>query len=94
MLIKRIFIFNVFFNITLFIFSEYLILKDGSIFYGKLLSFNKDYILLEINSKSLEFSFNQIDCFIHNNIQEKDLILNIEKKNKKVDYWIKLILGL
>lgn len=81
MLIKRIFLFIFFSNVALFIFSEYLILKDGTIFSGKLLSLNKDNILMEINSKFLEFSFNSIDLFIHNNIQDKDLIINIEKKD-------------
>ncbi len=82
MLNKKIIIFIILINISLYIFSECLILKNGNIFKGQIINLDKNNVILKVNNKFIKFSFNLIDYLIHNNSQEKELHLIVEKKNR------------
>lgn len=81
MIYKKIIFLFLLINITLFTFAECLVLSNGYVYKGKLFSINKSNIILKDDNKLLKFSYNLIDYLIHNNSQEKDLILTIEKNS-------------
>ena len=90
MFYKKIIITILFINISLFIFSESLVLSNGKVLNGKLFSINKNNIILKINNKLLSFSYDLIDYLLFNDNREKELTV-IVKKNNGINEKISLI---